>query len=246
MFGRPGPAPPTSPLPVRGGDLLLILIVVLASARLLAGVLVAVLPRLGIGGTLSMVVILLLLQTAIILGMLWAVVIRKYRLAWSDLGLRPAAPAWYRWALGVAVLLLPVVALINGVLIPEVSGQPVQNPQVYAIAPVGFSWPALITMVALAGVVAPFGEELAFRGLLFPWLRDRLGLAAATLLSALCFALLHGVLVLVPALTAVGVALALLYQRCGSLWPVIVAHGAFNSIMIVMLYTLLAAGVELP
>ena len=41
-------------------------------------------------------------------------------------------------------------------------------------------------------------------------------------------------------------ALALLYHRCGSLWPVILAHGAFNGIMVIALYAALAAGLELP
>jgi membrane protease YdiL (CAAX protease family) len=51
---------------------------------------------------------------------------------------------------------------------------------------------------------------------------------------------------LVPALTAIGIALALLYHRCGSLWPVILAHGAFNAIMVAGLYAGLAAGLEIP
>ena len=69
---------------------------------------------------------------------------------------------------------------------------------------------------------------------------------AAAVLSGLIFATLHGVPMLIPALTAIGTALALLYHRCGSLWPVILAHGAFNSIMVIGLYAALAAGLELP
>ena len=129
---------------------------------------------------------------------------------------------------------------------PRITGAEFHNPQLYAAAPNGFSWPALLSMLIMAGVVAPFGEELVFRGLLFPWLRGRLGVAAAAVLSGLVFALLHGALILIPALTAIGTALALLYHRCGSLWPVIVAHGAFNAIMVILLYAALAAGVELP
>jgi membrane protease YdiL (CAAX protease family) len=148
--------------------------------------------------------------------------------------------------MALAILLLPVVAVINGVLIPQVSEEDFHNPQLYAVAPSGFSWPAFLSMLVMAGIVAPFAEELAFRGLLFPWLRKRLGVTAAALLSGLIFAILHGVPVLIPALAAIGVALALLYQRCGSLWPVIVAHGAFNAFMVIMLYAALAAGLELP
>ncbi len=173
-------------------------------------------------------------------------VLRKYGLRWADLGLRPSSSKWILWGLALAVLLLLVVVLINGILIPIFTDGEFHNPQLVAVAPDGFSWPALISMLVMAGVVAPFGEELVFRGLLFPWLRGHLGVIAAAVLSGLIFAILHGVPILIPALTAIGTALALLYHRCGSLWPVILAHGAFNSIMVILLYAALAAGLELP
>ncbi len=231
-------------------DLLLILIVTLGSVRLLVWLLVGLSPVPGSvpepGDALLAAMIVLLFQTAVILAMLRAVVIRKYDLSWADLGLRPAERHWYRRAIVVAVLLLPAVALVNNVLIPKLTEESFRNPQLYAIAPAGFSWSAMAIMLVMAGVVAPFAEELVFRGLLFPWLRARLGVPAAVLLSALFFATLHGAVILIPALTVVGMAFAVLYQRCGSLWPAIVAHGAFNSIMIVLLYAALAAGVKLP
>ena len=231
-------------------DLLLILIVTLGSVRLLVWLLVGLSPVPGSGrdpgNALLAAMTVLLFQTAVILAMLRAVVIRKYGLSWADLGLRPAGRHWYRRAVIIAVLLLPTVALVNSVLIPMLAEEPFRNPQLYAIAPAGFSWSALLTMLVMAGVVAPFAEELVFRGLLFPWLRTRLGVPAAVLLSALCFATLHGAAILIPALTVVGAAFAVIYQRCGSLWPAIVAHSVFNGIMIVVLYALLAAGVKLP
>jgi len=244
------PRPPRPPLPVGADDLLLILIVTLGSVRLLVWLLVGLSPVPGSvpepGDALLAAMVVLLFQTAVILAMLRAVVIRKYGLSWADLGLRPAERHWYRRAVIIAVLLLPAVALVNGVLVPKLAEEPFRNPQLYAIAPAGFSWSAMLTMLVMAGVVAPFAEELVFRGLLFPWLRARLGVPAAVLLSALVFATLHGAAILVPALTVVGAAFAVIYQRCGSLWPAIVAHSVFNGIMIVLLYAALAAGVKLP
>lgn len=244
------PRPPGPPLPVGADDLLLILIVTLGSVRLLVWLLVGLAPVPGSapepGDALLAAMIVLLFQTAVILAMLRAVVIRKYGLSWADLGLRPAGRHWYRRAVIIAVLLLPAVALVNSVLIPMLSDEPFRNPQLYAIAPAGFSWSAMLTMLVMAGVVAPFAEELVFRGLLFPWLRARLGVPAAVLLSALFFATMHGALILIPALTVVGAAFAVIYQRSGSLWPAIVAHSVFNGIMIVALYAALAAGLTLP
>ncbi len=245
----PTPLPPAPPrtLPVSGADLLLILIVALGSLRLLIGLIVALAAApLGDGPGLPLVLGVLLLQTLTILGAIRFLVMRKYGLRWADLGLRPSTPRWHRRGFALAVLLLPVVALINGLLIPQVAGEEFHNPQLYAVAPDGFSWPALLSMLFMAGFVAPFGEEWVFRGLLFPWLRGHLGVATAAVLSGLIFAILHGVPMLIPALTAIGTALALLYHRCGSLWPVILAHGAFNAIMVILLYAALAAGLELP
>ena len=234
---------------VRGADLLLILIISLGSARLLAGVATNVIgPDAASGegdrGVLVAVVLILLVQTAIILGAIYFVIIRRRGLDWADLGLRPFARAWYAKAVLFAILLLPAVALINS-LIPRVAGEPFENPQIYAIAPAGFSWPGLVAMTVMAGIVAPIAEELAFRGLLFPWLRARLGVPAGAVLSGLCFALLHGVILLVPALTMIGIALALIYEQSGSLWPAIVTHGVFNTLMIFALYAALASGVTL-
>ena len=188
---------PQSPLSlVRGADMLLVLIVTLGSVRLLAGLIAVMTPTQAMdqstGSNLTLVLAVLLFQTAVILVTIRIVVIRKYGLSWTDLGLRAAGRRWYGRAVAVAVLLLPVVAMINGVLVPKISEEPFHNPQLYAVAPNGFSWPALVSMLIMAGVVAPLGEELAFRGLLFPWLRERFGVAVAALLSGLLFASLHG------------------------------------------------------
>lgn len=243
----PLPPPGARSLPVSGADLLLVLIVALGSVRLLAGLIVAfATPGIDAGAGLPLTLGVLLFQTLAILFAIRSLVLRNYGLRWADLGLRPTTARWHRRGLALAVLMLPMVAVINGVLIPQIAGEDFHNPQLTAVAPNGFSWPALLAMLVMAGFVAPFGEELAFRGLLFPWLRERLGVIAAAVVSGLIFAILHGVPILIPALTAIGTALALLYHRCGSLWPVILAHGAFNGIMVITLYAALAAGLELP
>jgi uncharacterized protein len=64
-------------------------------------------------------------------------------------------------------------------------------------------------------------------------------------LSALLFAVVHGIPMLIPALLVTGLVLAWVYERSGSLWPPIVVHGAFNMVMVVVLYDALAAGVPL-
>ncbi len=58
--------------------------------------------------------------------------------------------------------------------------------------------------------------------------------------------MLHGIPGLIPAIAALGVVLALVYEKSGSLWPAMVVHGTYNTVVTVGLYMALAAGVEPP
>ncbi|MGD2071097.1 MAG: CPBP family intramembrane metalloprotease [Gemmatimonadota bacterium] len=94
----------------------------------------------------------------------------------------------------------------------------------------------LVTGVALASALL---EEWVFRGVLL----DRLGsvpAAGAVAASALVFAAYHlSTFQLLPTFV-LGVVLALVVRRAGSLWPAIVAHATFN--VMGLLLTTLAAG----
>jgi CAAX protease family protein len=254
---RPGPAsgPPGGPsggsLPVTGGDLLLLLIINIGAVRLIGafiGVLVA--PAANedkISGDILLVVtlFLLLLQALVVVASIRVLVVRKYGLTWADLGLVQVKTSWYMRGLILAILLMPAVAMIN-IVLSRMAGEPFENPQIYAIAPAGFSWFALIGMLIMGGIVAPIAEEIAFRGVLYPWLRARLGVPGGMVASATCFALLHGVVMLIPALVVVGTALAWIAERSGSILPSAITHSAFNVFMILLLYGALASGVNLP
>jgi membrane protease YdiL (CAAX protease family) len=90
----------------------------------------------------------------------------------------------------------------------------------------------LVAAGFLVCVVAPLAEEMFFRGFLFGALRKR-GLILALLVSGTAFGLAHvassPIGFIVP-LAALGVILALLYERTGSLWPSIALHALNNSI----------------
>ena len=59
---------------------------------------------------------------------------------------------------------------------------------------------------------------------------------------ALLFAVAHQVWVLVPVLFFMGVVLAAVTERSGSLWPAIILHGTFNGVMTITYSAALAAG----
>ncbi len=80
---------------------------------------------------------------------------------------------------------------------------------------------------AIALVLAPLSEEALFRGLLLPALRRRMGMWPAAWLSALLFALVHPPIDM-PAILALGVALALAFEHSGSVLAPLTAHLANN------------------
>jgi uncharacterized protein len=102
-------------------------------------------------------------------------------------------------------------------------------------------------VVALATVVlAPFMEELFFRGLLFKSLarlftpsgatatrRRGLGIVVAIVVDGLLFGLAHGEWVQLAGLALFGVALAAVSYRTGRLGMNMVAHASFNLVAIV-------------
>jgi uncharacterized protein len=77
-------------------------------------------------------------------------------------------------------------------------------------------------------VIAPFGEELFFRGFLYRSLRRRRSVTVSVLVSSVAFGLVHVFPLLIPALVVVGAGLALVYERRQSLLASMVAHATFN------------------
>ncbi len=87
----------------------------------------------------------------------------------------------------------------------------------------------------MAAVLAPLVEETMFRGLLYSALRKRFGVGGAAALSAAVFAAVHPTLPggFLP-IWCLGVALALVYERRGSLLPGMVLHGIHNALIVMM------------
>ena len=90
-------------------------------------------------------------------------------------------------------------------------------------SPLVFGW-----MVVVALVVAPVGEEIAFRAGLYRYLRGRAPQWVALAVSASLFAAVHGNWVSFLPLFVLGVVFALAYERTGLIAVPIVAHALFN------------------
>ncbi len=101
---------------------------------------------------------------------------------------------------------------------------------VNAIMEGGMSWRTYAVLLLGGAIAAPIGEEFFFRGFLYNSAKRRLGVRAATCLSAAIFALVHvGPLAVVP-IFFMGVLLAMAYERTRSLWVPIIMHMVNNGV----------------
>lgn len=89
-----------------------------------------------------------------------------------------------------------------------------------------------LAFIGLVVVAAPVVEELLYRGVLYGSLRHRVGTPLAAAFSAAVFAVVHLEPTLWPPLFAVGVGLALVFERTGSLVPGMLAHAVVNGVAV--------------
>jgi membrane protease YdiL (CAAX protease family) len=164
-------------------------------------------------------------------------------LTWREIGLRPL-PLDYVLRMGLAAGLAGLVVIdIVGNLLSQIGLRPNQLEQFQFIlseGPLAFS-----LLLIAAAVVAPFVEELFFRGFLFGVYRRRQPLWLAYLVSSLLFTILHlepnRMNVTQMAGLSVGIfmlalMLAWLYQHTGSLYPSILAHAVNNATGLILFY----------
>jgi len=81
-----------------------------------------------------------------------------------------------------------------------------------------------------AVIIAPFCEEVFFRGFVFPGLRHGMSLVWAIIISSLLFGVAHADPGSFPVLFVIGLALAFLRWRMQSIWPCIMLHMLNNGI----------------
>ncbi len=180
-----------------------------------------------------------LLYAGIALGV-WLLVVRRRRVGWGALGLRPVSPAYGLLALG-AFVALEIVNVIVAYGMTAALGQ-FKNPQVAQITAGGrISESDFVWLLIMVAVVAPIVEETVFRGMFYRYLRARTGIVVAVLLSAAVFAAAHGLPILLPLLFTTGIALAIVAQVSDSIIPSMIVHGLNNGLFTLILYASLHA-----
>jgi membrane protease YdiL (CAAX protease family) len=184
---------------------------------------------------------LLALTAATDLGLLAVVATlgrRLLRLRPEDLGLiRPDADA-IRYAVSFGVALYALSILVNVVQI-RLTGEHPQDLVVAFGTHTGLR--AYAIDLANGSGIAPFTEEIFFRGLIFGGLAHRFPVVVAAIVSALLFGLLHGLGVIAP-IFVLGLGLAYVYRRTGSVWASMTTHSLVNAVSLTLLFVLPSVG----
>lgn len=94
-----------------------------------------------------------------------------------------------------------------------------------------------------AAIAGPIVEEIFFRGFLYGAIKKYIGIFWATLLSAACFAFLHAHLVGFLPILALGILLAHLYERTGTLVSSVTVHMIHNVGMVLLVFLVKQIGV---
>lgn len=202
----------------------ILLVVVGTLLLLIIGGLVAL-----VAGSLPALVVILLsvvLELLLIFGV-WKFGLRRYGKSWNSLGL---IPSLNNGALLVLLVFLASLALtaVYGLIVTFFDQE--------ILAPEPLPGDLTETVLQrLAGffivvLLAPFAEEIFFRGFLLPAFANRWGFLAGAIISSGLFGISHVAPgSIVPAFMS-GMLFAWLYHRTGSLWNTTIAHGAQNAL----------------
>jgi membrane protease YdiL (CAAX protease family) len=149
-------------------------------------------------------------------------------------------PRSWRLAGAIGVGVVVAIAVVSAIVDPLLQPGKEQN-----LAPHGWeprhaaAFGANFVVVAL---LAPIVEELTFRGLGFTLLDARFGRWPAILLVGIAFGLAHGLVDALPPLVVFGACLAYLRSRTASVYPGMILHAGYNSLVLLFAVNFFHAG----
>jgi membrane protease YdiL (CAAX protease family) len=212
-----------------------------ASALLIGGVLMVLrdlhVPFNALNSTILSTILaalVYLLTIGVVIGVPWLV--KKKKVSLQDIGLQ-RLPSWtdiWMAPAGFVVYLILSAGLILLVtsLLPWINLEQVQNTGFSQISQRYEYILAFITLV----VIAPFAEEILFRGYLFGKLKKFVPIWIAILITSLLFGAIHGAWNVAIDTFALSVVLCLLRVSTGSIWAPILLHMTKNGIAFYILF----------
>jgi membrane protease YdiL (CAAX protease family) len=174
--------------------------------------------------------VVVLVYYSILLAFVWWLTARRHRSFTESVGLRSFE--WGRSLLyvGGAFVAIRAAEFAYAYLVPA--------PDVDLTRLFGASLTGILVSIVLWGLVAPFVEEVVFRGVVLGALTDLVPVWAAVGLSAVLFAAVHFSLYLFVPFVVAGVALAIVARRTDSLWPAVILHSLYNLSSLAFAYLL--------
>lgn len=173
----------------------------------------------------------LTIAITLLLG-LYFVSLRPKKLTWTDVGVKgfPAKDCW-RIVLWLLVL---IVFSVMAIYLTSFLGNTMDNSKTESLQQ-NVTLFTLVIGIASAGIVSPIYEEIFYRGFIYRWLRTRISMRWAIVISSLIFTLAH-----FPTLNAMpvnfisGIVFAWAYERTGSVVPGMIVHSVFNTIAVLL------------
>jgi hypothetical protein len=160
--------------------------------------------------------------------------LREHGIGWAEgFGLRNRLGQAVLVGVVAGGVLFPLARGIDNVLVlilerlPGLGVQPEVQQAVKVIQRAVF-WPWRLALGVMAIVLAPVGEELLFRGILYPRIKQAGFPRLALWGTAILFAAIHLNVVLFAPLLVLALALTALYEWTDNLLASIVAHSVFN------------------
>ncbi len=144
---------------------------------------------------------------------------------------RAVKPSTILMTILYTITLLPLITLCNIITMNFVENTVLEYSNDILDMPIAMA----IFAIAL---LPPFCEELAFRGVVYGGYRRDCRPLAAILTSALLFGLMHGNINQFAYAFVIGLAMALLVEATGSIWPSILMHIMINSRAVIAMFAL--------
>ena len=174
-----------------------------------------------------------------ILGVLVVVWAWRSHTPWSDIGyVRPRS--WIRSVAIASVLSVVFKLVMKAVVMPMFGADPINQQYHYLTGNLA----ALVPMILVVIVGGGFGEETFFRGFLFERLGKLIGSSTAAktsivLITSVIFGLTHypdqGLAGVEQAMIT-GLAFGTTFALTGSLFPIMIAHAAFDLAALAIIY----------
>ncbi|MGM0791392.1 MAG: CPBP family intramembrane glutamic endopeptidase [Bacillota bacterium] len=178
-------------------------------------------------GTLTGLTIAVILMAGV-----YFIALRPKRLSWREAGVKAfSSKDWKLIGLYSVGLLIGAVIIV---VLTSFIGNSWENSKTEAMQQNVTFFTVLIAFIS-AAVISPIYEEIFYRGFLYRWLRTRMGLTGALLLSSLIFTIIHiPTYNVMPVNFFSGILFALAYERTGSIWPPVLIHGLTNGFMVLL------------